>query len=511
MENRAPEQRLRIRELTLADYESVSSLQQRSFPDIAPWSPEAFASQLSHFPEGQLGVELDGELVATSSSLIVTGEDWTQAHTFDEVSAHDTISTHDPEGDTLYGLDIVVAPEHRGKRMARRIYEHRKELVRRLNLRRMMIAGRIPGYHEHPDLSPEEYVRRVIGKELVDPVLTAQRASGFVILEVLRNYLAEDRESRGHAVLMEWINADWRPRAPGWRRRTRVAAAQYRMRPVQSFEDFERQCTFFVDSAAEYRCDFVCFPELLTNQLLSLVSAARPALTARRLDEFTPRYVEMFSRLALRYNVNIIGGTHLVVEGDRLYNVAYLFHRDGRIDRQYKLHITPSEAKWWGVSAGDRLEVFDTDRGKVAILICYDVEFPELARVARARGANILFVPYNTDLRAAHVRVRTCAHARCIENNVYVVLSGACGNLPHVNGADIHYARSAILTPSDISFSRDGVGAEATDNAEMLVVHELDFALLRRMQRQGSVRTWVDRRADLYRLVWREGDEVFEV
>lgn len=505
------ESRLEIRELTPEDYEAVARLQQICFPAIPPWTEENFHSQVQLFPEGQIGIELDGKLVAASASLIVTGEDWQDEHTYDEVSARDSIRNHEPDGDSLYGIDIVVDPACRGMRLARRIYEHRKLLVRRKNLRRIMIAGRLPGLSSHPELRPDEYLRRVLDKEIVDTTLLPQLANGFVISMILHDYLPEDETSRGCAVLMEWLNPEWVPEDLSVRRRARVAAAQYRMRPVKEFEDFARQCRFFVESASEYRCDFVVYPELLTNQLLSLVREARPGLTVRRLDEFTDRYVEMFSTLAMRYNINIIGGTHLVVEDDTLYNVAYVFHRDGRIDRQYKLHITPPESKWWGVSPGDKLEVFDTDCGKIAVLICYDVEFPELARIAKAKGANILFVPYNTNLRSGHIRVRTCAHARCIENNVYVVLSGACGNLPAVDNADIHYARSAILTPSDIPFARDGVGAEANDNVETLVVHELDFALLRRMQRQGAVRTWTDRRHDLYRLTWTEGEDDFVV
>jgi predicted amidohydrolase len=105
-----------------------------------------------------------------------------------------------------------------------------------------------------------------------------------------------------------------------------------------------------------------------------------------------------------------------------------------------------------GCRPGHWNPVFDTDMGKIAILICYDCEFPEVARIATRRGAEILFIPYNTDIRAAHIRVRSCAAARCIENHVYAVLSGPIGNLPQVEGADIHYAQAAILTPSDIHF-----------------------------------------------------------
>jgi predicted amidohydrolase len=209
----------------------------------------------------------------------------------------------------------------------------------------------------------------------------------------------------------------------------------------------------------------------------------------------------------MKYNVNIIGGSHLTVENDKLYNIAYLFRRDGSVARQYKLHITPGEARWWGVRPGKSVEVFDTDRGRIAILICYDVEFPELTRIAAAKGATILFVPFNTDIRSGYMRVRTCAAARCIENGIYAVLAGPIGNLPFVDGADIHYGQACILTPSDVSFARDGIAEEATPNVETMVVCELNLDTLRKNRRNGTVRPWMDRRTDIYSVTWHEEDE----
>jgi predicted amidohydrolase/ribosomal protein S18 acetylase RimI-like enzyme len=505
------EGRLHLRPLELGDYPEVARLQLACFPNVEPWTEQNLKEQLKRFPEGQLCIEMDGEVVATSSALIVASDDWLEPHTFDEVSDYGRIRSHDPEGDTLYGIDIAVRPDHRGQRLGHRLYEHRKELIRRLNLRKMMIAGRIPNLHKHPDMSPEDYVRRAMRKELVDPTLTAQLAQGFTVRRVLRDYLPDDVESRGCAVLMEWHNPQWLPEDMSIKPRARVAAVQYRMRLVDSFEDFARQCTYYADLAADQRADFLLFPELLTNQLIPLVKEQRPAMRVRGLDRFTEPYLELFSKLAIDFNLNIIGGTHLAIEDGSLYNIAWLFHRDGRIDKQYKLHITPGEARWWGVRGGRDVNVFDTDCGKIAILICYDVEFPELARIARAKGANMLFVPYNTDLPSGHTRVRTCAQARCIENNLYVILSGMCGGLPDTNWAEIHFARSAILTPSDVPFPRDGVSAEAIDNIETLLVSDLDFARLRRMHRQGAVRTWLDRRDDLYTLQWHEGGETYLV
>jgi predicted amidohydrolase/ribosomal protein S18 acetylase RimI-like enzyme len=493
--------RLVVRPLRKTDLKAVQEIQRRSFPMIEPWTREQFETQLTIFPEGQIGVEIDGILVGTSSSLIVDEEDFGAYHTFDQVSDNGFIRNHDPEGDTLYGIDIAIDPKHRGVHLTRRIYEARKELARQRNLRAILIAGRIPGYVRQADkMSAEEYVRRVIRKDLKDkdPVLTAQLAQGFSVRSVLKDYLPSDTESGGHAVFMEWLNPEHHPKGTAPVRNVRVAAVQYQMRPITSFEQFQQQCEFFIDTAAEYRADFLLFPELMTNQLQVLVQAPESSATARRLDDFTPRYVDFFTKMAMKYDVNIIAGSHLTVENDKLYNVASLFRRDGTVERQYKLHISPSELRWWGVSAGDEVRVFDTDRGKISILIGDDVAFPEVARIAAGKGALLLFVPFNTDIRSAYMRVRSCAQARCIENGMYAVLAGPIGNLPFVQGADIHYGQACVLTPCDLPFARDGVADEATPNVETMLLDELDIEVLRRSRLNGSVRTWLDRSQDLY-------------
>jgi predicted amidohydrolase len=506
--------RLLVRPLKKTDLKGVQDIQRRSFPMIEPWTKEQFESQLAIFPEGQLGVEIDGVLVATSSSLIVDEEDFGAYHTFDEVSDKGFIRNHDREGDTLYGIDIAVDPKHRGVHLTRRIYEARKQLARQRNLRAIMIAGRIPGYAKQADkMSAEEYVRRVVAKDLKDkdPVLTAQLAQGFSVRAVLKGYLPSDTESVGHAVFMEWLNPEHHPSGLAPVRNVRVAAVQYQMRPITGFEQFEQQCEFFIDTAAEYRADFLLFPEMLTNQLQVLVQAPESSATARRLDDFTPRFVEFFTRMAMKYDVNIIAGSHLTVESDRLYNISSLFRRDGTVEKQYKLHISPSENRWWGVSPGNDLRVFDTDRGKIAILIGDDVAFPEVARIAAGKGALLLFIPFNTDIRSGYMRVRSCAQARCIENGMYAVLAGPIGNLPFVQGADIHYGQACILTPSDLPFARDGVADEATPNVETMVLYELDVEVLRRSRLTGSLRTWLDRRSDLYGVRYTEDGKRSEV
>ena len=496
------ETKLVIRNLRIEDYESLIAMQQRAFPGMATWECEQIASQLRHFPEGQFCVEYDGQIVASSSSLIVDFEQHEDWHDWKAVADAGFIRNHDALGDTLYGIEIMVDPEFRGLKLARRLYEARKQLARARNIRRMIVAGRIPGYHHHADdMTATEYVDHVIAKKLFDPVLTVQISNGFALKGLIPDYFPADVQSRGYATFLEWTNLDY-VKDPNQRfqavTRVRLCLVQYMMRRVNSFDEFAKQCEFIVDVGSDYKSDFVVFPELFTTQLLSLIEKGSPAAAARKLAEYTPQYLDLFNDLAIRYNVNIIGGSQFAVEGDDLFNISYLFRRDGTIDKQYKIHITPNEARWWGVSPGNSVEVFDTDRGKIAIQICYDAEFPELARIAAAKGAKILFVPFNTDERYGYLRVRHCSQARAIENQIYVAIAGCAGMMPFVENADMHYAQCAVLTPSDFPFARDAVASESMPNIETVVVHDVDLELLRRNRMDGTVRPWTDRRLDLY-------------
>ncbi len=504
------ERKLVVRRLREADYDALVELQKRCFGDMPTWTKDQIESQIRTFADGQICVEYDGRIVASSSSLIVDFDHYEDWHNWKAISDSGYIRNHDESGDTLYGIEIMVDPGFRGLKLARRLYDARKDVIKNRNLRRCIIAGRIPGYGKHAeDMTATEYVDRVIGKKLFDPVLTVQLSNGFSLRGLIPNYLPADAESRGYATFLEWVNLD-HVRDPKRRyqavTRVRMSLVQYFMRRIESFEEFRKQCAFIVDVCSDYKSDFVVFPELFTTQLLCLIDAPRPAIAARKLAEYTPQYLEMFNELAIRYNVNIVGGSQFAVEGEDLYNISYLFRRDGTIGKQYKIQVTPNEARWWGIAPGNRVEVFDTDRGKVAILICYDCEFPELARIATAKGAQIIFVPYNTDERYAYLRVRHCAQARAIENQVYVAIAGAAGMLPFVDNADMHYAQCAVLTPSDFPFARDAVASESMPNIETIVVHDVDLELLKRNRADGTVRPWTDRRKDMYSVRYNDPD-----
>jgi predicted amidohydrolase len=278
----------------------------------------------------------------------------------------------------------------------------------------------------------------------------------------------------------------------------RVSAVQYHLHTIRSFDEFARQVEHYVRTAEEFEADFVLFPEFFTTQLMSIGDGQGRALSIRELPDFTEQYRELFVDLAKRTGMHIIGGTHVIRKGDRLYNVAHLFYPDGRVAEQPKLHITPTEVKEWNMSAGEDLQVFETDKGTIAMLTCYDIEFPEIVRMAKAKGADVIFCPSCTDDRQGFYRVRYCCHARTIENQVYVVTTGTVGSLDTVDFMRANFGQAAVITPNDIPFPPRGILVEGEINQDMIVTADLDLELLYQVREKGSVTTWRDRRTDLY-------------
>jgi predicted amidohydrolase len=272
--------------------------------------------------------------------------------------------------------------------------------------------------------------------------------------------------------------------------RIRVAAIQYYIRPVQSFEQFRDQVTGLVETAKDYQCHLAVFPEYFATQLLTLGNTRRPMPEqVRLLAKQAPAFLDLMGALARRYKMYIVAGSIPVAGKAKgvVHNDSYFFSPAGKQGLQGKLHMTRFETEEWKVSPRQRLRVFDTDFGRVAITICYDVEFPELARVAAQQGAYILIVPSCTDDRQGFLRVRYCAHARAIENQMYVIHSPTVGSLPTVPAVSLNYGQASILTPSDFPFARDGILAEGVVNQEMMIVGELNLKTIRESRKSGTV------------------------
>jgi len=272
--------------------------------------------------------------------------------------------------------------------------------------------------------------------------------------------------------------------------RIRVATLQYYIRPVLEWDEFEDQVTSLVQTARDYRCWMLVFPEYFTVQLLTLGDVKRPEpVQVRDLAKQTPRFIEMMSRLAQSSGMYIVAGSIPVVDEptESVHNDSMVFGPSGEHVVQGKLHMTRWEAEEWGVAPRRGVKVIQTQFGKMAVAICYDVEFPEIARAAAREGCYILVVPSCTDDRQGFLRVRYCAQARAIENQMYVVHAGTVGSLPAVPAVSLNYGQASILTPSDFAFARDGILAEGNINQEMMVIGELNLDIIQESRERGTV------------------------
>jgi predicted amidohydrolase len=360
-------------------------------------------------------------------------------------------------------------------------------------------------------MTPQEYIDAVRYKDLYDPILTFQLSNDFEVKQVLHGYLPEDSESHGFATLLQWDNRSYsrkKRKLLGSRRQSaRVGLVQWQMRAVDSFEEALQQVEYFIDALSDYRCDVALFPEFFNAPLMGLSNHASSYDAIKSLAAFTPRFRDEISRLAVSYNINVVAGSMPLIENDELYNVSYLCRRDGTVDSQYKIHPTPHEKKDWVMEGGHELKIFETDFGRIGILICYDVEFPELARLLSDRDMQILLVPFWTDTKNGFLRVKRCAQARAIENECYVAIAGSVGNLPQVDGTDLQYAQSSVFSPSDFAFPHDAIVSETTPNTEMTLIVDLDLRKLQDLKNEGSVRNALDRRRDLFETRWILSEE----
>jgi len=492
--------------LSIDDYQELKKAMIESYTSMpnSYWEEDQIRNLISLFPEGQVVIKINNQIAGCALSIIVDYRKYGDNHTYNEITGENTFSTHTPEGDILYGIDVFIKPDFRGLRLGRRLYDYRKELCERLNLKGIACGGRIPNYHNYADkISPKVYIDKVRRKEIQDPVFNFQISNDFYPSKVLKNYLDGDKASNDYAVLLKWDNIYYEKesiKAITIKKVVRLGLIQWQMRPYENLEDLMQQAEYFVESVSRYRCDFALFPEFFNAPLMVKHNHLTEPEAIRELAKHTNTIVQKFSELAISYNINIISGSMPETRHDRLYNVGYLCRRDGSTDSYEKLHVTPDEVKVWGMEGGRQLKVFDTDCGKIGILICYDVEFPELSRILAEDGMDILFVPFLADTQNGYSRIRNCAQARAIENECYVAIAGSVGNLPKVHNMDIQYAQSMVITPCDFAFPANGIKAETTPNTEMILIADVDLDLLRELNQFGSVRNLKDRRKDLYEL-----------
>ena len=473
--------------------------------DDSSWTQEEFYSLIDKYPKGQVAIKINDNLAGFALSIIVDYDKFDDTHSYKEITGNYTFTTHNNNGNMLYGVDIFINKKFRGLRLGRRLYEFRKELCEEENLKGIIFGGRIPNYAKYANkISPKEYIQKVKQREIYDPVLNFQLSNDFYVKRVIKNYLEGDIESKDYACLLTWDNIYYaKPTKKPMPTKSviRLGLIQWQVRPYKNIDEVLEQAEYFVNSVSNYRSDFALFPEFFNAPLMAKYNHLSEADAIRKLAEHTPKFKEEFSKLAISYNINIITGSMPELVDGILYNVGFLCKRDGTVERYAKIHVTPDEEKVWGLKGSNEIKTFDTDCGKIGILICYDSEFPELSRLLAQEGMNILFVPFLTDTQNGYSRVRLCAQARAVENECYVAIAGCVGNLPKVANMDIQYAQSAVFTPCDFAFPANGIKAESTPNTEMILIADVDLELLNELHNIGSVNNLKDRRTDIYDVI----------
>ncbi|WP_159947647.1 carbon-nitrogen hydrolase family protein [Polaribacter septentrionalilitoris] len=495
---------IELQYLTINDYQQLKAAMIEVYSNMENmyWNEAQIQSLIDKFPEGQVVIKINDKLAGCAFSLRVDYDKFDDHHTYQEITGNYSFNTHSDKGDVLYGIEVFIKPEYRGLRLGRRLYDYRKELCEKLNLRGIAFGGRIPNFNKYADkITPKEYLEKVKRKEIYDPVLNFQISNDFHPSKVIKGYLEGDTDSNDYAVLLEWDNVYYKKetkKAVTKKSVVRLGLIQWQMRLYKDLAELMQQAEYFVDAVSAYRADFALFPEFFNAPLMAEHNHLPESQAIRELAAYTPVIVQKFSELAITYNINIITGSVPEIKDGLLYNVGYICKRDGTTDRYEKLHVTPDEAKVWGMQGGHQLKTFDTDCGKIGVLICYDAEFPELSRILADECMDILFIPFLTDTQNGYSRVRHCAQARAIENECYVAIAGSVGNLPKVNNMDIQYAQSMVFTPCDFSFPANGIKAEATTNTEMILIADVDLDLLKDLNQFGSVRNLKDRRTDIF-------------
>lgn len=289
--------------LTQDDYQEIKEIMIETYSSMpnAYWKEHHIKTLITIFHEGQVGIRVDNELAGCALSIIVDYEKVDAKHTYKAITGNYTFKTHTHTGDVLYGIDVFIKPKFRGLRLGRRLYDYRKELCEKLNLKGIVFGGRIPNYHQYSDtISPKEYIDKVRNKEIHDPVLNFQLSNDFHPARILQGYLEGDTDSNEYAVLLEWDNVYYEKssdQAAFKKSVIRLGLIQWQMRLYSNFDELMQQVEYFVDAVSGYRSDFALFPEFFNAPLMSDYNHLSEPDAIRKLAEYTERIVNRFLSL----------------------------------------------------------------------------------------------------------------------------------------------------------------------------------------------------------------------
>ncbi|MBB4659663.1 nitrilase-related carbon-nitrogen hydrolase [Parvularcula dongshanensis] len=275
----------------------------------------------------------------------------------------------------------------------------------------------------------------------------------------------------------------------------RLALAQYPIEEPATLSAYLGKLTAWCEEAAGAGAQLLVFPEYAGAEAMAVFGrAANRDLSGatEKLQDLLPAVDDHLAALAARLGVWIVGPSAPRRTGDRLVNRASVFSPDGILDVQDKAILTPFDREEWRLSGGDALTLFETPFGKVGVLICYDVEFPLLARDLAARGAALLVCPSCTDTLAGYWRVRIGAQARALENQCAVVQAPTVGEAPWTRALDVNRGAAGLFLPPDQRSVPDGVAKLGRMDEPGWVHAEVGLDAVTALRERGEVRGFRD-------------------
>lgn len=295
-------------------------------------------------------------------------------------------------------------------------------------------------------------------------------------------------------------------------RQIRIAAAQYPLEFVKDWRTFERKIEGWVEEAAAGGANLLVFPEYASLELAATFAPevySSLSLQLNALQSLVPEFRLLFARLAMQHRCFILAPSFpmrdtLVAGGvsapagasstrpARYVNRAWFFGPDGSFEAQDKHHMTRYEDEIWGISSGDDLTVFSTPLAEVGVNICYDVEFPMMARAQTGAGATLLLVPSCTETLAGYHRVRIGAQARALENQCFVVHAVTIGEADWSPALERGVGKAAVYVPPDGGFPDNGVLVQGELNQPGWIFADLNLDMLAEVRTNGQVLNFRD-------------------
>lgn len=276
----------------------------------------------------------------------------------------------------------------------------------------------------------------------------------------------------------------------------RIATAQYPIGYFADWQAYQRHIEAWTQIAVDNGANVLLWPEYAAMELASLFERHVQQDLQLQLDALQgllAEYRELYRTLASRYEIVIQPGTFPVRQADgSCRNRAYLYTPGGEVGFQDKLQMTRFENEQWGIQGGDTIKIFPTLIGKVGISVCYDSEFPLIARKQVELGADVILVPSCTDTLAGYHRVRIGSQARALENQCYVVQACTVGAAEWSPAVDENCGAAAVYAPADYGFPADGVVVSGVLNESGWVYADLDTHHIATVRQSGQVFNYRD-------------------